>query len=167
MSSKLLNRLPIIATSMAVGAALTTFSDAPRTVVSAAHAAEMTIVTPPAPWSIEGLKTMTLDALPDIDWAPVESGTARNAETVVFEGQNIVSIWDAGPAKLILDEPLPYDEFVVVLKGTLVLTNQKGEMQTYTEGDMFMLPKGFKGVWEMTEEYRELIVVDTDTYNES
>jgi hypothetical protein len=30
---------------------------------------------------------------------------------------------------------------------------------------MFMLQKGFLGTWEMTEDYRELIVVDTAAYN--
>ncbi len=34
-------------------------------------------------------------------------------------------------------------------------------------GDMFMLPKGFEGTWEMTSEYRELIVVDSALYNDS
>ena len=27
-----------------------------------------------------------------------------------------------------------------------------------------MLPRGFVGTWEMTEEYRELIVIDTVAY---
>lgn len=123
-------------------------------------------VKPPAPWTIDMLNSMTLDKLPDIDWAPVERGTRRNAETALFEGENTVSVWDAGPAKLILDEPLPYDEFVLVLKGTLVLTDKAGNSQTYTVGDMFMLPKGFVGIWDMPEEYRELIIVDTTAYNE-
>ena len=28
-----------------------------------------------------------------------------------------------------------------------------------------MLPRGFKGIWDMTQAYRELIVVDTAAYN--
>ncbi|MBO6504353.1 MAG: DUF861 domain-containing protein [Kordiimonadaceae bacterium] len=123
-------------------------------------------VKPPAPWTAAMLNKMVLDKLPDIDWSPVESGTRRNAETVLFEGENTVSVWDAGPAKLILDEPLPYDEFVFVLKGTLVLTDNEGNSQTYKVGDFFMLPKGFMGTWDMTEEYRELIIIDTTAYNE-
>ena len=59
---------------------------------------------------------------------------------------------------------LCFDEFVVVLKGELVLTDQDGNSVTYKPGDMFMLPKGFVGTWDMTEEYRELIVVDTTAY---
>lgn len=123
-------------------------------------------VKPPAPWTAELLNKMVLEKLPDIDWSPIESGTSRNAETVLFEGENTVAVWDAGPAKLILDDPLPYDEFVFVLKGTLVLTDKEGNSQTYNVGDFFMLPKGFTGIWDMTEEYRELIIVDTKAYNE-
>tara|TARA_B100001750_G_C15455765_1_gene571496 strand:+ start:291 stop:779 length:489 start_codon:yes stop_codon:yes gene_type:complete len=121
-------------------------------------------VKPPKSWNIAGLSTMELNDLPDIDWIPVESGTKRNSETLLFEGENIVSVWDAGPARLTMDTPLSFDEFVVVLKGELVLTDQDGNSVTYKPGDMFMLPKGFVGTWDMTEEYRELIVVDTTAY---
>ncbi|MEO0424812.1 MAG: cupin domain-containing protein [Pseudomonadota bacterium] len=132
----------------------------------AAHADGHEAVAPPKPWTVHGLNTMELEDLGDIDWTPVESGVLGNSESLLFEGDNTVAVWDAGPAKLILEEPLPYDEFVVVLKGKLVLTDDEGRAMTYEAGDMFMLPKGFKGTWDMTEAYRELIVVDTTAYNE-
>ncbi|MEM9386565.1 MAG: cupin domain-containing protein [Pseudomonadota bacterium] len=123
-------------------------------------------VAPPKPWTVHGLNAMALEDLGDIDWTPVESGVLGNSESTLFEGDNTVAVWDAGPAKLTLEEPLPYDEFVVVLEGELVLTDDSGHSMTYKAGDMFMLPKGFKGTWDMTQSYRELIVVDTQAYNE-
>ncbi|MEM6682448.1 MAG: cupin domain-containing protein [Pseudomonadota bacterium] len=151
-------RTPLLCTaSLLIGAGLS---------AAAIKAAEtMKVAAPPAPMTVASLNAMALDPLPDIDWTPVESGTLRNAETVLFEGENTLSVWNAGPAKLILDEPLGYDEFVVVLKGSLTLTDPAGNSQTYSAGDMFMLPKEFMGTWDMTEEYRELIVVDTEAYN--
>ena len=67
---------------------------------------------------------MELEDLGDIDWTPITSGVASNSESLLFEGENTVAVWDAGPARLVLDTPLPYDEFVVVLKGELVLTDE-------------------------------------------
>ena len=133
--------------------------------IGAANAKSVASPPPPSVWQFDALKEMALEKLPDIDWTPVESGTRRNSETTLFEGQNVVVVWEAGPAKLRIDEPFTYDEFVLVLKGELVLTDTAGNSQTYKEGDMFMVPKGFTGTWDMTEEYRELIIVDTQSYN--
>lgn len=135
-------------------------------VFGAANGAHHQATPPPKPMTLDALAAMPIEPIADIDWAPIESGTARNAETTLFEGENVMVVWDAGPAKLRLDEPLGYDEFVVVLKGSLTLTDREGNAQTYTKGDMFMLQKEFQGTWDMTEEYRELIIVDTDAYNE-
>jgi uncharacterized protein len=65
----------------------------------------------------------------------------------------------------VFDTPSAYDEFVIVLKGKLILTESAGNAFTYKAGEMFMLKKSFLGTWEMTEDFRELIVVDTAAYN--
>ena len=160
------NRTSLIAGfSILIGAAIAPAFQLISPFVGSALAAENVDLSPPKAWRADDLNAMTLDALPDIDWSPIESGTARNSETVLFAGENTVSVWDAGPAKLIIDTPFPYDEFVVILKGKLVLTDKDGNRTAYEEGDMFMTPKGFVGTWDMTEEYRELIVIDTEAYN--
>lgn len=119
----------------------------------------------PETWTAKGLNAMKLGELPEIDWITVESGSLVNSETMFYEGDNIVLAWEGGPAKLLFEEPSTYEEFVIVLKGELILTDTDGNSATYRQGDMFMLPKGFAGTWEMTEEYRELIVVDAKDYN--
>ena len=149
------SQLALVAGSFAAGA-----------VAAVALASEASHHSPPPVWTMETLNAMELDALPDMEGDYLLSGTGRQSETVIFEGENVVSVWDAGPANLAIDEPFPYDEFVVVLKGELILTDQDGHSMTYSEGDMFMVPKGFMGTWDMTTEYRELIVVDTTAYNE-
>lgn len=158
------SNLGLAGISLVVGVALTLVVQSLLPLGETAVAAEAVDLSPPKSWNIADLNAMELGALPDIDWIPVESGTLRNSETVLFEGENIVSVWDAGPAKLIFETPNTYDEFVVVLKGELILSDNDGNTATYNQGDMFMLPKGFVGTWEMTEEYRELIVIDTVAY---
>lgn len=127
----------------------------------------MVRISPPESWSIAGLNAMELESLGKIDWITVEHGGQSNSETIIFEGENIVSVWDSSPARLVFDAPTTYDEFVIVLKGELILTGNAENAVTYKAGEMFMLKKGFLGIWEMTEDYRELIVVDTKAYNES
>ncbi|MEX0706703.1 MAG: cupin domain-containing protein [Woeseia sp.] len=158
-------RTMLILSSMIIGAAVTLSAQSLSGHFGTAQAAEPGDLAPPDAWSIRILNEMNLEALPDIDWMPVASGTKKNSESVLFEGDNTVLVWEAGPAKLIVDTPFTYDEFVVVLDGTLVLSDNEGNSTTYTKGEMFMVPKGFVGTWDMTEKYRELIVVDTAAYN--
>lgn len=165
MSQETFKKPGLICVSLVAGALLTlsvqsNFS--PDTSANASEAAAA--VAPPKAWTMKSLNTMKLEDLGKIDWMKVESGGEYNSETAIFEGENIVLVWDSGPAKLIFETPSSYDEFVVVLKGELILTDKSGNAATYKTGDMFMLPKGFMGTWDMTEDYRELIVVDTKAY---
>jgi uncharacterized cupin superfamily protein len=57
------------------------------------------------------------------------------------------------------NRPLEYDEFVLVLNGKLILTEQNGRAQAFLPGDTVILPKGYTGTWEMQGDYRELAVV--------
>lgn len=42
----------------------------------------------------------------------------------------------------------PIDEFMHLLKGSVVLTDASGHSQTYTTGDSFVIPKNFDGEWK-------------------
>lgn len=158
-------KLGLVGMSLFAGMALTLAAQSNLQIGPSAIAAEESAIKPPQSWTLESLNSMELDDLGEIDWVTVKSGGLYNSETSVFEGDNIVLVWDSGPAKLLLDTPTALDEFVVVTKGVLILTDNDGNSVTYKKGDMFMLPKGFTGTWEMPEEYRELIVVDTKAYN--
>jgi hypothetical protein len=56
----------------------------------------------------------------------------------------------------------PRDQFVLVLSGKSILTDQAGNSQTFSEGDLFVVPKGFTGTWEEFGIYRELVVVSAE-----
>ena len=155
----------LIGMSLLAGIALTLAAQSNLQVSPSANAAETSAVKPPQSWSLESVNNMKLEELGAIDWITVKSGGEYNSETSLFEGDNVVVVWESAPAVLLIDKPMTYDEFVVVTKGILILTDTHGNSVTYKKGDMFMIPKGFTGIWEMPEEYRELIVVDTQAYN--
>lgn len=71
-----------------------------------------------------------------------------------------VSVIEAGPGKVRIDG-LPYDEFIHILKGRLILTLDDGREFTFEQGDSLVLPEGYVGYWHMPEKYRELVVINT------
>jgi len=166
MSQGIWKHFGLVGISLASGIALTLVVQLGLLPSASAFGSEVVKISSPESWSIAGLNSMELEPLGKIDWITVEHGGQSNSETIIFEGENIVSVWDSSPARLVFDAPTTYDEFVIVLKGELILTDNAGNAVTYKAGEMFMLQKGFLGTWEMTEDYRELIVVDTAAYNE-
>ena len=51
---------------------------------------------------------------------------------------------------------------MLVLSGKSVLTDEAGKAQTFSAGDLFVVPRGFTGVWEEFGVYRELIVIQEE-----
>ncbi len=78
-----------------------------------------------------------------------------------FTGKIAVSVYEAGPAKVRIDG-LPYDEFVQVLEGRLILIHDDGEEFEFKQGESLLVPRGFTGFWYMPEKYRELIIINSD-----
>lgn len=92
--------------------------------------------------------------------------TSRSSSHIFHSDKIHVSVIEAGPDKVRIDG-LPYDEFVQILEGRLILTPDGGdESYEYKTGDSFVVPKGYTGTWHMPEKYRELVVIDT-SYLES
>ena len=54
--------------------------------------------------------------------------------------------WSSEPGKAEIN--YVKDEICVLLEGTVRLTAADGTVATYTAGDTFMIPKGFRGTWE-------------------
>jgi len=98
-------------------------------------------------------------------------GISSDAAPVPFSthafhvGKIMVSIYESEPTKVRIDG-LPFDEYVQILEGRLILTTDDGKSQEFKTGESLMVPQGFKGYWEMPEKYRELIIINTD-YDEA
>lgn len=93
------------------------------------------------------------------------SGSLRHGEKVLFWGEEVVAaVWKSEPGILKVKD-YQFDEMVLVLQGTLILTPQGGERKVYKPGDFFLYPKGFTGLWEMPTEYKNLIVVERKAWD--
>ena len=134
---------------------------------AAAAAAEEENIGAPAPVRLDAEKLAGL-GLEEFEPFPKEivlSGRSKHSYHTFFSGEEVVvEVYEAEPAKLKIDEPWPYDEFIYVLSGKLVLTDAKGEVTQYVAGESLVVPKGFLGIWEMQGNFRELVVIEKKAY---
>jgi uncharacterized cupin superfamily protein len=110
----------------------------------------------------EDLREMALESIPPWPDEMVLSGTNQHWQKVLHEGEFVVALYEAMPAVIDISEPYPYDEYVRVLEGSVVLTSSQGERQSYEAGDAFLVPVGWTGTWEMPARFRELIIIDRE-----
>ena len=69
----------LVAVSLMAGMVLTLTVQVNASIVGFASAADESGLSPPHAWRATDLNAMSLDVRPDIDWVPIESGTARNS----------------------------------------------------------------------------------------
>jgi uncharacterized cupin superfamily protein len=95
-----------------------------------------------------------------IDPKSVSGGTATELGHIFFtnpEGTVNAGVWECTPCtEQVVD--YPYDQCCFVLEGSLTITDDAGYAQTFRTGDAFMIPRGFNGVWTMTEQYKNFFV---------
>jgi uncharacterized cupin superfamily protein len=90
----------------------------------------------------------------------LRAGDPQEREAVLHaseDGRFLVSLWEAQPYTEHIDG-YPVDEYVRVVSGTLVLTTDGGEPETYGAGDEVRIPLGWSGTWEVTAPFRKLSV---------
>ena len=135
--------------------------------VAAVAVAEEEKAGAPAPVRLDAEKLAGL-GLEEFEPFPKEmvlSGRSEHSYHTFFSGEEVVvEVYEAEPAKLKVDEPWPYDEFIYVLSGKLVLTDSTGEVTQYVAGESLVVPKGFVGTWEMQGNFRELVVIEKKAY---
>ena len=121
----------------------------------------------PAPVRLDADKLAGL-GLEEFEPFPKEmvlSGRSKHSYHTFFYGEEVVvEVYEAEPAKLKIDEPWPYDEFIYVLSGKLVLTDATGVVTEFVAGESLVVPKGFVGFWEMQGNFRELVVIEKKAY---
>ncbi len=135
--------------------------------VAVTAAAEEEKVEAPAPVRLdtEKLAGTGLEEFEPFPEEMVLSGRSRHSYHTFFSGEEVVvEVYEAEPAKLRIDEPWPYDEFIYLLSGKLVLTDAKGKVTEYVAGESLVVPKGFVGTWEMQGDFRELVVIEKTAY---
>jgi uncharacterized cupin superfamily protein len=68
-----------------------------------------------------------------------------------------VGVWEAGESKTYL-ENYPFTEYVLMISGHLVVTNDNGTQHEFKAGDTFVIPKGFSGIWDIRERMKKQMV---------
>ena len=113
------------------------------------------------------LREMTLESLPPWPDEMVLSGTNEHWQTMLHKGEFVIALYEAMPATIDVAIPYTYDEYVLVLEGSVVLVSTEGVRQEYQTGDQFLVPQGWTGTWEMSNRFRELIIVETEQWEAS
>lgn len=68
-----------------------------------------------------------------------------------------VGVWESGVAKTYIED-YPFTEFVLMISGRVVLTNEDGTSNELVAGDTFVMPKGWSGIWDVQEAMKKQIV---------
>lgn len=93
-----------------------------------------------------------------------EAYNAEHADRIAWLNANrgafSAYVFDVDPGKLRIDG-LPYDEYIHVLEGHLILTPDDGKEVEYKQGDSLILSEGYTGCWYMPEKYREFVTINT------
>jgi hypothetical protein len=97
----------------------------------------------------------------------LEGNHRPRGEILHYGEQLIMEVYEDDAATFNFGEPFLYDEFVHVLSGKLILTGADGVSQEFVAGDSLVVPKGFTGTWKMLGNYRELVVIERDAYEQA
>ena len=109
---------------------------------------------------LEGQGLVVTDPETESDEGISTEGTINSSSHLFFEGKISAYVFDVDPGKVRIDG-LPYDEYIHILEGRLILTPDDGEEVEYKKGDSLILPEGYTGYWYMPEKYREFVIINT------
>jgi len=104
---------------------------------------------------------------------PVESSTPTEAllarpgtyigEKFIFEDKHSgdvlvrVGVWEAGAGKTVIVN-FPFTEYVLMISGSVIVTDKDGTPRKFSAGDTFVIPKGWSGDWDVQERMKKQIV---------
>ncbi len=125
------------------------------------------MMTTPDSSSAELLRTMVVAHanVSDVALEPAgprvgaDSGDPQMAATVFFSGHGVeVGVWECTAGGwAIVDRPTT--ETMMLLRGTATITPAQGAPVSLSEGDVFVLPKGWSGRWDIAETVRKFYVL--------
>ena len=108
------------------------------------------------PSTVDRVAAMLGRMVPDPEQPAAVEGEWRY--TPLVEGTLDAGVWSATAASW--DETdYPVDEVMVMVSGHLRLTDAGGTTHDLRRGDMFHLPRGWAGCWEVIEDMQKIYVI--------
>ncbi|MGI9490143.1 MAG: cupin domain-containing protein [Geminicoccaceae bacterium] len=77
----------------------------------------------------------------------------------MHDGETVarIGVWEADVSKTRLID-YPFTEYVLMISGRLVITNDDGTEHEFNAGDTFVMPKGWTGIWDIRERMKKQMV---------
>jgi len=113
------------------------------------------------PEKLAGLGLNELAPYPD---EIVLSGKSEHQRYEFDHDELLISAYEAEPAKLAL-ENYPHDEFMYLMSGKILITDDSGHLEEFLPGQVLVLKKGFTGTFEMQGMVRKIVVINGDRYD--
>lgn len=109
-----------------------------------------------------GLEGLDLGALSDKP-TTLDPGQKEAAQALWTspDGALEIGVWEATPGRFTADRSAAA-EFCYFLQGRIVMTHRDGTRRELGAGDAIMLPRGWKGTWEITEHTRKIYAFFSD-----
>ena len=68
-----------------------------------------------------------------------------------------VGVWEAGMGKTVI-ENFPFTEYVLMISGSVIVTDKDGTSRKFLAGDTFVIPIGWSGDWDVQERMNKQLV---------
>ena len=102
---------------------------------------------------------MLTQMVPDDVPATVDSGNPAIAYNELIEtAQSESGVWSMTRGGFTI-ESYSISEVIVMLEGHLRMTSADGTVTDLKKGDMFYIPKGWKGRWDVIEDMKKVYVI--------
>jgi len=114
--------------------------------------------TPGQPAAFGSVEALFNAMVPDPEQPADADGNPQWMYAALTEGATDSGVWSSTVGGW--DETdYPADEVMVLTEGRLRITNADGTVKELSAGDMFFLPKGWAGRWDVLEDMRKIYVI--------
>jgi uncharacterized cupin superfamily protein len=102
-------------------------------------------------------KAAPLKKFPSEKYAVPGKAVPEAGSNMAYGGSLRTGIFAGGPGFIRLKD-WPDDEEVVLVSGHLVIVSDDGKTSSFGPGDVFIIPKGFNGTYEMKDKMKEIYI---------
>ena len=91
------------------------------------------------------------------DYDDASEGWTESEHRAEIPGDHVVGFWTGEPGWVRIDD-WPYTEVCVILSGSVEIEDHQGQVRPYGQGESFVIPRGFRGIWRTVEPCEKVFV---------